>query len=438
MSLFRPSAPERRAIDAGRFPFADIIETGRTSAGEVVNPDTAMKLSAFWRGTNLLADIVAGMPVDVFNDLPSGHTPVATPPQLVDNPSRIVNAIEWRYQAMVSLIQRGNAYGAVLTRDRAGYPTTVEWFDPDTVSVHQSSPVSLPTYTVNGSDVPADDIVHLRRFLRPGSAVGLSVIEYAAEGLGVALAAERHAGQWFRDGAHPTSVAETEHTVDKDQAKTIKDRIMQATRRNREPLVLGAGIKLKPWQATASEAKFLETSAASVNDIARWLGIPAEMLGGAAEGSSLTYATLEGRDLTLLKYTVDSYLKVFEAFWARSLPKPMKAKANTGSLLRTDLKSRYEAHGVALDKGFAGVPEIRMLEDLPPLDEVDLMPLKAKVESVGALVRAGFVPSAALAAFGMKDIEHTGRLPITVQTDEDNDSDSPTPGAPPTNPPRPA
>ena len=379
MSLFRPAAPERRAVDASRFPFDDMMDSRRTHAGESVTPDAAMRLSAVWRCVNLLAATVSGMPVDVYRDIKGQRSPVEQVPPIVDNPSRVVTAREWRYQAMVSLLLRGNAYGLILAKDSLGFPTMVEWLDPDSVGVHQPSAIHLPTYRVNGVETPASDIIHLRRFLMPGSAIGLSPIEYAAQGLGVALAAERFGGQWFADGAHPTAVLETDHTVSEEQAKSIKARVIAATKRNRQPLVLGQGIKLRPWQVSANEAQFLETHKASVNDIARWFGVPAEMIGGAAEGSSLTYATLEGRDLTLLKYTVDDYLKVFEDMWGSSLPKPVAARFNAGSLLRTDIKSRYEAHAIALAYHFRTIDEVRALEDLPPLNNGEQFPPATKV-----------------------------------------------------------
>ena len=41
--------------------------------------------------------------------------------------------------------------------------------------------------------------------------------------------------------------------------------------------------------------------------------------------------------------------------------------------------------------------------------------MKDQVESVGALVRAGFEPAAALKAVGLPPIDHTGVIPNTVK-----------------------
>ena len=42
---------------------------------------------------------------------------------------------------------------------------------------------------------------------------------------------------------------------------------------------------------------------------------------------------------------------------------------------------------------------------------------RSKVDSLGALVRAGFEPAAAAKALGLDPIDHTGLVPITVTVD---------------------
>ena len=49
------------------------------------------------------------------------------------------------------------------------------------------------------------------------------------------------------------------------------------------------------------------------------------------------------------------------------MPKPQRVRFNTDALLRSDLKTRYEAHAIALSNGFLTVDEVRQLEDMPPM-----------------------------------------------------------------------
>jgi hypothetical protein len=57
---------------------------------------------------------------------------------------------------------------------------------------------------------------------------------------------------------------------------------------------------------------------------------------------------------------------------------------------------------------------------LTPVDAVPMRGMETRIESVGALIRAGFDPAASLAALGLPSIEHTGALPVTASPiDED-------------------
>ena len=89
----------------------------------------------------------------------------------------------------------------------------------------------------------------------------------------------------------------------------------------------------------------------------------------------------------------------------------------------TDLTVHHTlAEAVQLfDRGAVGPDFLRRVggadnADAPTEQDPDLPNL---IESVGALIRAGFDPEASLAAMGLGPIAHTGTLPITVQRAED-------------------
>lgn len=80
-----------------------------------------------------------------------------------------------------------------------------------------------------------------------------------------------------------------------------------------------------------------------------------------------------------------------------------------GAVIDRDLK--------LLDKGAITINHLRRDIGLEDVDWGDqrVASLREAVESVGALVRAGFDPTAALAAVGLDPITHTGLVPVTVQ-----------------------
>ncbi|RMH69951.1 MAG: phage portal protein [Actinomyces sp.] len=374
MSLLRPraGAGERRAVDLSAWITGD--ESWQpTASGERVSFEAAVGLSAVSRAVSLLADLASTLPVDVFRRVPNARpVPVDPPPQLVANPSSVVSQRVWRAQLMVSWLLWGNAYGLVLTRDAAGWPTTVEWLDPTTVRVVETSTLKPPVFEVSGRRVGPDELLHLPgKHVRPGSSVGLAPLERHKETFGLALAARNFGARWFGDGAHPSAVLSTDQVINEEQASAMKRRFMAAMKRKREPAVLGAGVSYTPIQVPANESQFLETQEAVVNDIARAFDLPVEVLGGSARGSSVTYANREQRSLDLLAFSVDPWLVLLEEAWTSNLPRPQFVRVNRSALLRTDATARVKVHESALRAGWRTVNEVRALEDLPPVPDGD-------------------------------------------------------------------
>lgn len=352
----------------------DVTGWSNTYTGEHVNSDSAMRLSSVWACVSLLADVVSSMPVDVYRMSGSVRQRVGTQPSIIAAPSLLVSRREWVYQAMTSLLLRGNAYGMVVERDALLRPAAVEWLNPDGVEVDQKSSLVRPVYRVEGREVDRDNLVHLRANVPAGSVKGLSPIEYQRQTVAVGLAAQKFGAQWFGEGAHPSAILASDQKITQEQATTIKDRFVKAIRGKREPAVLGAGLKYQQIQVSANESQFLETQRATVNDIARIFKIPAEMIGGTTESQSLNYSSREQRNLDFLTYAVQPWLVKLEDALTGMIAGPQFVKFNADSLLRTDLKARYEAYGIALKNHFKTIDEVRALEDDAPLDNGEQFP----------------------------------------------------------------
>jgi len=363
---------EQRQIDFGRW--AEVIETRKTQSGEDVTFETATSLASVHRAVSLLADFMSTLPVDVFRTGPDGvPVEVERPSQLVTNPSLVVSPRVWRYQLAVSWLIWGNAYGLVLTRDREGHPTTVEWVDPTSVEVDEPSSLRPPSFRLNGQPVNPNDFLHVPgKYVRPGSAIGVAPLDRHKETIGLGLATRRFGADWFDSGAHPSGILKTEQVLSPEQAATIKSRFSRLLGKKREVVALGAGVDYSKVQTAPDESQFIETASASVADIARAFDLPIETLGGAASGSSVTYANREQRAIDMLTMGVDPWLVVLENdVYTDNLPPGQYSKVNRGALLRADAPTRWRIHDQAIRAGLASVNERRRLEDLPPIPDGD-------------------------------------------------------------------
>ncbi len=207
-----------------------------TWAGITVDPDQALRLAAVWSAVRLLADSVSSLPIDVYRV--GDPNPLPATPAVLAEPAAGMAGHEWIYAVMVSLLLRGNAFGIVTARSGPGLlPGQVELVHPDVVAVDSDPDTGAVIYRIAGNVYQRDQVWHARAFLMPGSIVGLSPVAYARQAIGVGLAAEKFASQFFGDGGTPSGVLTTEQQLGEDAANRVLAR-WKARHQNRHGTAL--------------------------------------------------------------------------------------------------------------------------------------------------------------------------------------------------------
>lgn len=356
-------------------PFPDADPYGMVTIGG--KPDRALSIPTVWACVNLLSSSVGMLPLEAFRRTSSVPERLDPQPPLLLSPSGTVTASEWLTSVMVSLLTAGNAYGRISGRDKLQRPTQIDLLDPTLVQVVTGDD-GATVYKLKNKVIPTSDLWHVRGMLMPGSTVGLSPLRYAALTMGVDAGSRKFASDFFGGSGVPKSMISSDRDLTQEQARSIKDRFIAAVSR-REPLILGAGLTYKALQVTPEESQFLATQQFSVQQIARFFGIPAEMVGGNS-GNSNTYANVEQRGLEFLTYSVGPWLRRLEESITALLPAGVYVRFDTTDLLRTDQETRTKIFVQQLAGRVRTPTEIRGLLDLPPMTdaqkaEADLVPL---------------------------------------------------------------
>jgi HK97 family phage portal protein len=340
------------------------------SADGVHDPVRAMRHGAVWACVNYIADLVACLPVDVYRSGPDGSS-VDVASSLAFNPGgpNGVDRLTWNRQALVSGLVFGNLFIDPISFDSNVRPTGWQVLDPCAMKAKPREGASWPyDWFHNGEPMP--NVKHFGFYTMPGQTIGMSPLEHAARAIGLGLSAEEFGLRWFVDGAHPSALLSTSDELGDGDIPKVKERFMAAVGGTREPLVMGGAWKYEPMSVPANESQFLETTQANVADVARYFGLKAEDIGGSS-GDSMTYANIEQRGLDRLTYPINQWIIRLETVLNAITPRPQFVKLNPDALVRVDLKSRYEAHDIAIRSGMATVNERRALEDLPPLPSGD-------------------------------------------------------------------
>jgi len=371
MGLFRRNL-EQRAITPSDVIAAvnDRRRFGPLAPQASVTTESAMRLSAVWACVRLLAGVGSTLPLDTYR-IVNGVTSEVRRPSLFDQPSPGVALPTWLYQVWSSLLTDGNAYGVATEFGANSYPSSVELLDPSLVSWRPDADAGWVAL-LDGRPVdrwPNGPLWHVPLFTMPGAPYGLSPVQNARQSIAAGIAAESFGSQFFTAGGNPNAILYSESELSAEQAAGIKSAFTAATSMNREPAVMGAGLRYERIQVSPEEAQFLDTQRFTVEQIARIYGVFPEMIGGATSGSNVTYANREQRAADWLTFGLMPYLIPIEEALSSLVPRPQRVRFNTDALLRSDTKTRYEAHAIGLSAGFLTVDEVRALEDLEPLNE---------------------------------------------------------------------
>lgn len=378
----------KRAIDASTFGLWS--DASSNPAGQNVNEDSALKLTAIWSAVGIIADSIAAMPLHAYRVTSGGREKLGRQPRWADVVSAMPNPWEDRYtflhRAVQGLLLPGNTYLLVVDRDSQGYPSSIVNLHPSlvepvrdggrTLYVYNPQPGERIVYDRYTSTNTAGDVLHIK-FYDNGGARGLSPIEANASAIGAALAAQEHAADFWAKGGLPPGIISVEGRPSPEAMEAV-GRWWDDARRGKDsrhrPAIMSQA-KFSPITLTPEDAQLLETRQFSVNEIARIYRIPAHLL---ADTSVTTWGSgIEEMNRHFLQFTLLPYISRMEAAFNMLLPRGNFVKFDPSGILRADIDSRYRAYSTGIQTGFLSRNEVRAWEDLPTVEGLDdfLVPL---------------------------------------------------------------
>jgi len=350
-----------------------------TSAGVRIDAESAQKVSAYFRGVDILSTSLAMLPLGVYRRSEDGRESVRT--TLFDVVGRKPNAwqdsFQWRRQQMRHLIHHGNGYSRIVEGSR-GFLDQLWPLHPTLVTPRQLDSGRL-LYDVRNPKTAVtttytqDEVFHLRGVSDDGIA-GKGVLDYARDSLGHALALERYAGTLFSRGALHGGILTHPGILDDDASKRMARSFSDKSAGEgnyHQPVVLEQGTTWVPATMTPEQAQMLLSRKFSVSDIARWLGLPPHML---AEMDRATFNNIEHQGQEFVTYSLGSWLTLFEAAISDQLiiqTETYYAEFTRDALVRGDIQARWAAYMQAVTTGTFTRNEVRELENrnkLPGLD----------------------------------------------------------------------
>ena len=307
-------------------------------------------------------------------------TVTSRPAPIVRNPDLNMSRSEWLAVVVMCLAFTGNAY-LLKQRGPDGTVINLPVLNPRSVHIEEHPDTGRLTYWHDGDRYTSHDIEHIK-FLPPlpGSHYGLGPMQAAQSSMRSSLDMNDYMGRWFTDTGQPTGILKSKNKLDPDTAHRIRN-AWNGLDANGEPIeqkdnptgikVLDADTDYSAVLLSPKDALWLEAQNFTTVQLARLFGVPSSLMLVTLEGNSQTYSNVEQEWLSFVRFTLMGYLRPIEESLTRCTPNGQTVRFNVETLLRTDTKSRYDAHAIALQNGFMTVNEVRALEGMAPIDGGD-------------------------------------------------------------------
>jgi len=361
-------------------------------SGIVVKPDTGLKVGPVFACIRVLRESIGSLPWEVYERL-DGQDNQPDPdhylaPILGRRPNAWQTPIQYKELIVAHLCLRGNFYAHIVPL--AGQEFGLKPLNPDKMDVEQLKDDTLKyTYTPKPGEkyvYPASEIHHIVGLSLNGT-TGVSVLEYAANTVGLSIAQQTHGASLFRNGGLPTFWIKRPLG-----AKWTKDAIrnfrtgwkkLHAGPENAgNPPILQDGMELHELGLSNRDSQWLESLDFNAIDICRFFGVPPHMIGIRGEDPR----DIEQTGIEFVRFTLHPLAVRLEQAADRDLildPEKHYTRFDLDNLQRGSMAARYGAHNVAVQGGWKTANEVRAEEGYNPIEGGDTPRFPTNMQPAG-------------------------------------------------------
>lgn len=395
MSIFAQAiAPYQNETSTVKNPkqwFLDSIGAGKY--GTNANERSALTLSAYYDGVNLISNHIGYLPFHVILRDETGNRtrkPNHRVRQLMQwEANNKMSAFTFKKTMTIHMLNWGNAFAII--HKRGSYIEELELVEPWNTRMITEPDTGRLFYKFKGYERyhNSDEVLHLHQFSLDGIK-GLSIIEAGArDRFGGHIAAATYGEAFFKNGTHMGGVL-----ISEDSLGTDTDVVNEAKSEIRSELenvyggpdkwhnigILDGKWEYKNMTLKASDAQLIERSEATVEDVARWLGVPPSKL---KSKQNTAYNTREHEAIDYVQDGLIPRTTIWEQETRRKLltekekRQGYETSINEKDLMRGDLKAMAEFLMAMVDRSiFTPNKALEFMgEDTYTGGDVHLMPL---------------------------------------------------------------
>lgn len=367
---------------------------GKTGSGVNVTEKTALTLSAYYDGVNLIANHCAYLPFHVIRRDAENSNRTRQHNHQLNNllqwePNSKMSAFTFKKTMTVHMLNWGNAY-AIINKSGSRI-TSLDLQKPWETRIIQDPNTGDIFYKFKGHDrfhMP-HEVLHLHQFSLDGIK-GKSIIAAGArERFGGHIAAATYGEAFFGNGTHMGGILISEDSLGSDdkvvnaaksEIRQELDNVYGGPEKWHNIGIIDGKWEYKNMTLKASDAQLIERSEATVEDVARWLGVPTSKL---KSKQNQAYNTREHEAIDYVQDGLIPRTTIWEQETRRKLiterekQQGFETSINEKDLMRGDLKAMAEFLRNMTDRAiFTPNQALRFMgEDTFDGGDVHLMPL---------------------------------------------------------------
>lgn len=271
----------KRTTMQGEVGAPRIISVPRQVAGVRVDTDSAFKSSVVWACVRVVSESIAMLPFDVYQRTAGDEREKLTSSPvrmlLARQPNPETTAFHFRRTLIAHALTHGNGY-AEIVRDGRDQPRELWTLEPDLVTPERSAEGALQyrVWQKNGTSLilPRDRVLHVPGLGFDG-VTGYSVISYAAQSIGLALAADVFGGAFFANGGALGYIFKHPGSLKAEAAKRLTESLDAKLTGEKafKWLVIEEGMEVVTPGAIPKDAQWNETRQQQVAEICRWFHV---------------------------------------------------------------------------------------------------------------------------------------------------------------------
>jgi HK97 family phage portal protein len=351
----------------------------RTASGLSITPDVGLLNDTAWACRRYISQSLGLLPARVQQDQGAFSPIIYNHP--VDSilnyrPNPELAPFQLRETLTSWAITHGNGV-AEIEKDLVGRVINIWPIEPWRLAISRYGDSNELVYKVDmgaGKEpvlLESSDVLHIRGF--GNGAVGISIMEYAAQTIGWAKATEIFGASFFSRGLHFGGTAIFNETATDEQIEAAQTRLEDSfagSANNSKWFVGDSSMTITRMTATPDESQFIETLQFQVESICRWFGVPPHK---AMHLLRATFTNIESQSIEVvtdciapwaLRWEQECTFKLFGQNRNR-----YKVEFDLKGMLRGAYKERQEGLAIQRRNGVINGDEWRALEGQAPIED---------------------------------------------------------------------